>query len=234
MKSRSCAGRTCLPLLAALALAALSPAARAQGELPPGCADAKGNPRASLVVDNQSDYIVQIFVSSHSGPIGSSAFETIAPRQRRTLPHVLHVGVNDVTWNIVQGASTRRPEGAERTIRVPNAGAATCAAVHTVAVTDPGGSSGGTILVTAANYGLNCPHSNQDPRYPGRKDVTTFVAQACNGKRVCSYAVNHRVIGDPSYGCAKDMRIEYQCSGGPNKRATVPPEASGRVAHLEC
>ncbi len=86
------------------------------------------------------------------------------------------------------------------------------------------------IRVARADYGLNCraPQSN----------VTMHVAVACNGKESCPYMVDHRVIGDPAQGCAKDYQIAYEClrSGQVIGRRAggSPPEASGKVIQLSC
>jgi hypothetical protein len=42
-------------------------------------------------------------------------------------------------------------------------------------------------------------------------NVTDHIAKACNGKAECTYAVDHKVIGDPAYGCQKTYVVTYRC-----------------------
>jgi hypothetical protein len=77
---------------------------------------------------------------------------------------------------------------------------------------------GGRIRVIAATYGRNCgvPYGN----------VTNHLAEVCNGKTVCEYIIDFRVIGDPAAGCAKDYVAEWQCGHDPERGViNVPPEA---------
>ncbi|KAF0184251.1 MAG: hypothetical protein FD163_1825 [Hyphomonadaceae bacterium] len=64
----------------------------------------------------------------------------------------------------------------------------------------------GAIRVTEATYGGNCQGVT-------RGNVTSHIAQQCNGKSSCDYQVDYSVIGDPSSGCPKDYRVAYQCGG---------------------
>lgn len=80
------------------------------------------------------------------------------------------------------------------------------------------------ITVNSAIYGGNC----------GRPlDATADVAARCDGRFVCNYRVNHRRIGDPAYGCAKDFQVSWSC-GGYSYRGGAFPEASGKVIGLRC
>ncbi|KYG08937.1 hypothetical protein BE21_20705 [Sorangium cellulosum] len=84
----------------------------------------------------------------------------------------------------------------------------------------------GSIMVIEATYGANCgtPAGNQ----------TYNLARACNGLTYCQYAVDHRVIGDPAYGCAKEYYARWQCGRGDVRSTAVPAEASGRTVTLQC
>lgn len=100
------------------------------------------------------------------------------------------------------------------------------------------------VEVVSATYGGNCPASYRpDPQYPqGGKNMTAKVKAKCRrGSSACSFPVDHRVIGDPALGCAKDFVIEYHCLspnnflgvGGANE-ATIGPEASGHTVTFFC
>jgi hypothetical protein len=84
------------------------------------------------------------------------------------------------------------------------------------------------LSVTEATYGAGCgvPLGNQ----------TGTLAAACNGRSVCSYVVDYRLIGDPSPGCAKSYEATYSCNdGSPLRSAFSPPEAGlGSVLQLAC
>src|SRR5262245_43674606 len=74
------------------------------------------------------------------------------------------------------------------------------------------------IQVVAGSYGANCktPHGNK----------TDHLRQACDGRQSCSYRVDHTVIGDPAYGCAKDYVAEWRCGADAAvRKASAPPEA---------
>lgn len=79
----------------------------------------------------------------------------------------------------------------------------------------------GGIHIVAGTYGKNCG----SPR--GNK--SRHLKQACEGKRDCVYVIDHRVIGDPNYGCGKNYIAEWRCGNNPHiHRATVAPEAGYR------
>jgi hypothetical protein len=84
------------------------------------------------------------------------------------------------------------------------------------------------ITVVQATYGANCgvPAGN----------VTRQLAAACNGKAMCSYAIDVRVLGDPRFGCEKKYVARWQCSGKTGTRTgTVGPEAgNGQSINLSC
>ncbi|WP_437723923.1 hypothetical protein [Sorangium sp. So ce861] len=84
----------------------------------------------------------------------------------------------------------------------------------------------GSIRVIEATYGANCGTS------PGNQ--TYNLARACNGLTYCQYAVDHRVIGDPAYGCAKEYYARWRCGRGDVRSTAVPAEASGRTVTLQC
>ena len=90
-----------------------------------------------------------------------------------------------------------------------------------------GGSSGddiddavGGIRVVSATYGGNCGVASGN--------VTSHVARQCNGRSECSYTVDHRVIGDPAFGCAKTYAVQYRCGD----HARVIEESLGAEAGL--
>lgn len=86
-------------------------------------------------------------------------------------------------------------------------------------------SSAVPIEVVSATYGKNCGVSSGN--------VTHYVSSACDGKASCSYNVNHKNIGDPANGCAKDFIVRYTC-GIKRLETTVSPEASGKNIRLKC
>lgn len=86
----------------------------------------------------------------------------------------------------------------------------------------------GTIWVVGGTYGASCgvPHGN----------VSGALARACNGRRSCTYTVNHKTIGDPKPGCGKDYLAEWRCIGSTTiHRSHVGPEAGyGKRVRLSC
>ncbi|WP_437316437.1 hypothetical protein [Sorangium sp. So ce385] len=82
------------------------------------------------------------------------------------------------------------------------------------------------IRVIEATYGANCGTSSGNQTYN--------LARACNGLTYCQYAIDHRVIGDPAYGCAKEYYARWQCGRGDVRSTAVPAEASGRTVTLDC
>jgi len=73
---------------------------------------------------------------------------------------------------------------------------------------EPVSNSSGKIFVQSATYGGNC---GVDPG-----NVTDHIEEACNGKSECTYTVDHKLIGDPAYGCKKTYVVTYRC--GTDKR----------------
>lgn len=80
-----------------------------------------------------------------------------------------------------------------------------------------GGIGVGSIRVSSATYGLNCGVASGN--------VTDHIAAQCNGRQSCNYTIDHKIIGDPAKGCAKDYRVTYSCSGGGTKSTTASKEA---------
>jgi hypothetical protein len=91
-----------------------------------------------------------------------------------------------------------------------------------------GGIGEGVIEVIAGTYGGNCGVSYAN--------VTSPLASACNGREECDYTIDYQVIGDPSFGCAKDYVAEWRCSNGSQAySARAEPEAGYRkVVSLSC
>eukprot|EP01084_Bolivina_argentea_P206239 352158_1 len=67
------------------------------------------------------------------------------------------------------------------------------------------------IRVLTASYGANCKDKN-------RNNQRSRLRRACNNKRSCKYRVNHRKVGDPARGCAKDYTYQYQCKRSKRRR----------------
>lgn len=69
------------------------------------------------------------------------------------------------------------------------------------------------IAIESATYGANCgsPIGN----------VTSQVAQACNGSARCDYVIDHLLLGDPAPGCAKDYRVSYKCAPGAQRQTHI-------------
>lgn len=84
------------------------------------------------------------------------------------------------------------------------------------------------LSIREATYGANCGVS--------AGNVTRHVAGVCSGNRSCSYKIDHKVIGDPAKGCAKDFVIRYQCGSGSSGQydGELRPEASGSSIRLDC
>ena len=90
------------------------------------------------------------------------------------------------------------------------------------------GQSGATIDVSEASYGLNC-------RNDAAGNATEYVAEACNGKRSCSFPVQNAAgkIGDHCPGVKKEFVVTYVC-GDREKKVRVAGEAVGKTAFLTC
>ena len=65
----------------------------------------------------------------------------------------------------------------------------------------------GVIKIESATYGANCGVA--------KGNVTAHIAKQCDGKTKCRYVVNHKIIGDPAYGCAKTYTVRYRCGNNP-------------------
>jgi hypothetical protein len=76
-------------------------------------------------------------------------------------------------------------------------------------VTEPG-----RITVTSATLGANCGVR--------RGNVTSRVAEICNGHDACQVPGSKVNNPDPAFGCAKAFSAQWKCSaGGKTKSATV-------------
>lgn len=95
-----------------------------------------------------------------------------------------------------------------------------------------GGTLNGTpggIRIEFATYGANCGVA--------KGNVTAHIAKQCNGKSRCRYVVNHKIIGDPAYGCAKIYTVRYRCGNNPRVfDRSLPAEAGwgDKAVLLEC
>lgn len=65
-----------------------------------------------------------------------------------------------------------------------------------------------TIQIISATYGKNCGAA--------KGNATSHIGSHCNGKLECNYTVDHKIIGDPSFGCAKTYVVQYRCNNNPN------------------
>ena len=87
---------------------------------------------------------------------------------------------------------------------------------------------GVSFRVLGAVYGRNCPGNVNT-------NVTDDLARQCQGRDYCVYRIDHRQLGDPRPGCAKDYQARYVCRDGGNERyASASPEASGQSVVLDC
>ena len=95
-------------------------------------------------------------------------------------------------------------------------------------LTRAGGSPASSIIASQATYGGNCSAA--------AGNMTGVLANACNGRDRCDYAIDYKTIGDPARGCRKDFAVEWRCTGGAGThRLTIPAEAGlGSVAALGC
>jgi hypothetical protein len=85
-----------------------------------------------------------------------------------------------------------------------------------------------SIRVLGAVYGRNC-------RAQTNANVTGDLVRQCQGRDYCVYRIDHRQIGDPTPGCAKDYYARYVCRDGDGERyASAGAEASGQSIVLDC
>jgi hypothetical protein len=84
------------------------------------------------------------------------------------------------------------------------------------------------IIVTSATLGANCGVS--------RGNVTSRVAEICNGHDVCQLPGSKVNNPDPAYGCAKSFAVEWKCSAnGKPRSATVAAIAfESNILTLKC
>ena len=74
------------------------------------------------------------------------------------------------------------------------------------------------IKIISATYGGNCGIATGN--------ATGHISRQCNGKSRCEYTVDHKVIGDPAYGCAKTYVVRYRCGTSSKVRIkSLTPEA---------
>ena len=85
------------------------------------------------------------------------------------------------------------------------------------------------INIMEASYGMNC-----NPALKGNR--TDLFKELADGKLILDYRFDYtKTGGDPAYGCAKNLIINYNCSGGPVKNFTAPPEAGYHAqVNLSC
>ncbi len=86
-----------------------------------------------------------------------------------------------------------------------------------------------TISITSVHYGENC--GTEINSGTSLEDIKS----KCNGKNNCDYLINSNIIGDPSYGCAKDYKVNFKCGDEQQDRyAFEKKEASGKNINLTC
>jgi hypothetical protein len=86
------------------------------------------------------------------------------------------------------------------------------------------------INIIDASYGINCNAALKGNR-------TDLFKGLANGKlSLDNYEYNYTLTGgDPAGGCGKTLEINYNCSGGPPKKFSAPPEAGvGAKVNLSC
>ncbi len=95
------------------------------------------------------------------------------------------------------------------------------------------------IRVTEATYGMNC--RGTAARSGQVSDVkagnaTVAIAEGCAGARkMCSFVVDVRRLGDPAPGCGKDLSVFWRCGADESiRRAYVAAEANAQMARLAC
>jgi hypothetical protein len=91
-----------------------------------------------------------------------------------------------------------------------------------------GHGSGQRISVIDATYGGNCS------AVAGTE--TSLLRSSCDGRHVCTFPVDARVIGDPAPGCKKDFRVIWTCGEdrSPRQMSIAPEAGFGSVAFLTC
>lgn len=77
----------------------------------------------------------------------------------------------------------------------------------------PRATEGGRITVTSATLGANCGVK--------RGNVTSKVAEICNGKDVCQLPGSRVNDPDPAFGCGKAFAVEWKCSAGGKIRSAA-------------
>ncbi len=86
------------------------------------------------------------------------------------------------------------------------------------------------IQAEMATYGTNCN---------SYKDYAWHVNKVCGRKTSCNYKIDHTVIGDPAFGCAKSFFLKWRCFDKNGyvsiaRDEYVPQEASGKTLSLVC
>jgi hypothetical protein len=138
----------------------------------------------------------------------------------------------DITRAILGGFLAISSTSASAAPEIADTGEAQASEVDTAGASDdPEGEvaeavRASSITVLEATYGANCGASGGNQ--------TFNLANSCNGLTYCQYVVNHRVIGDPAYGCAKEYYARWRCTRGDVRSTSVPAEASGRPVTLRC
>jgi hypothetical protein len=84
-----------------------------------------------------------------------------------------------------------------------------------------------SITIISGTYGRNC-----GAQYG---NATRDLAQVCDGRAACEYAIDVDIIGDPASGCPKDFIAEWQCGNNQRRESvSVSPEATGKRIGLRC
>jgi hypothetical protein len=92
----------------------------------------------------------------------------------------------------------------------------------------PRTTEGGRLTVTSATLGANCGAP--------RGNVTSQVAEICNGRDICQLPGSRVNKRDPAVGCPKTFAAEWNCSAGGKPRSAAVPRTvlETNVLTLSC
>jgi hypothetical protein len=92
----------------------------------------------------------------------------------------------------------------------------------------PRETEGGRITVISATLGANCGVS--------RGNVTSRVAEICNGQEACQLPGSRVNNPDPAFGCGKAFEAQWKCSAGgkPKSAAVAGSSFETNVLTLKC
>eukprot|EP01047_Picozoa_sp_COSAG01_P021106 COSAG01_NODE_1215_length_11206_cov_8.747096_5_plen_1561_part_00 len=90
------------------------------------------------------------------------------------------------------------------------------------------------LRIVEATYGFSCGALGYTPVQRGNDNG--HLQSECEGLDTCNYVIDHRIIGDPSYGCHKDYVATFDCGCGEQQAQAggIGNEASGQTLRLSC